>query len=190
MVIVWSQSSPSVSTYSTSIVSFVCSTRFSSFVYRCIRASTLTSYPANSLIMNSFLASLLLGASIIGGVQSAPTPAQTTPSFSSVELQETTFPALTNPNAIPPLEQLAHGTLPNGPAPPAGAISDEGITNLQLIELNEFFETAFFTSLLANITNGVSGYEIHDQDKRTIVIDALAAIVAVSPCEALPARLS
>jgi hypothetical protein len=44
--------------------------------------------------------------------------------------------------------------------------------------LNEFFESAFFLSLLANVTNNVAGFQINDQDERNYVIDSLTAIIA------------
>lgn len=124
---------------------------------------------------------MLFCALLSGGTSAAPTShIETKPDYSSVELQPTGFPALTDNSLILPLEQLAQGTLPNGPAPPRGAISADGITNLQLIELNEFFETAFFASLLSNVTKNVPGYEISDHKERQVVIDALVAIIAVS----------
>jgi hypothetical protein len=102
------------------------------------------------------------------------------PSQTILDLLSTPFPALTDDSKIAPVQQLAHGTLPNGGFPPAGSISPDGITNLQLIALNEFFEAAFFTSLLHNITNNVPGFGIDDQGEKTFVIDSLIAITAVS----------
>ncbi|KAJ4985745.1 sexual development protein [Stagonosporopsis vannaccii] len=71
------------------------------------------------------------------------------------------------------IQDAAHGTLPNGPPPPA--LSAEGVTNLKLIALNELFEVAFFTELIFNVTNKVSGYDLgmgHDY-----MLDSLNAIV-------------
>jgi hypothetical protein len=81
-----------------------------------------------------------------------------------------------NPSAAQTLqiEKDAHGTLPNGPPP--STLSAEGITNLQLIALNELFEVAFFTELVYNLTNKVTGYDLgygHEY-----VLDSLNAIVA------------
>ena len=76
--------------------------------------------------------------------------------------------------AIQEIQKQAHGTLPNGAPPPT--LSAEGVTNLQLIALNELFEVAFFTELLYNVTNKVQGYDLgygHEY-----VLDALSAIVA------------
>ncbi|KAH7071720.1 late sexual development protein [Paraphoma chrysanthemicola] len=67
-----------------------------------------------------------------------------------------------------------HGTLPNGPPPPT--LSSEGVTNLQLIALNELFEVAYFTELVYNVTNKVPGYDLgygHEY-----VLDSLKSIVA------------
>tara|TARA_R110002003_G_scaffold154_5_gene13671 strand:+ start:3432 stop:4421 length:990 start_codon:yes stop_codon:yes gene_type:complete len=67
-----------------------------------------------------------------------------------------------------------HGTLPNGPPPPT--LSPEGVTNLQLIALNELFEVAYFTELVYNVTNKVKGYDLgygHEY-----VLDSLKSIVA------------
>lgn len=71
------------------------------------------------------------------------------------------------------IQDGAHGTLPNGP-PPA-ALSADGMTSLKLIALNELFEVAFFTELIYNVTNKVSGYDLglgYDY-----MLDSLNAIV-------------
>ncbi|KAF1348331.1 late sexual development protein [Lizonia empirigonia] len=71
------------------------------------------------------------------------------------------------------IQDGAHGTLPNGPPPPA--LSADGVTNLKLIALNELFEVAFFTELIYNITTKVSGYDLgmdHDY-----MLDSLNAIL-------------
>jgi hypothetical protein len=72
------------------------------------------------------------------------------------------------------IQLQAHGTLPNGPPPQK--LSEEGRTNLKLIALNELFEVAFFTELVWNITNKVSGYELGYSNE--YVLDTLKAIVA------------
>ena len=84
-----------------------------------------------------------------------------------------------NPSAaqLTDIENRAFGTLSN--APPPTTISTDGLTNLKLIALNELFEVAFFTELVANLTNKVSGYDLgygHD-----FVLQTLEAVVAVSP---------
>ena len=55
------------------------------------------------------------------------------------------------------IENRAFGTLSN--APPLGTISMDGLTNLKLIALNKLFKVTFFTKLVANLINKVSGYD-------------------------------
>jgi hypothetical protein len=91
-----------------------------------------------------------------------------------------------SPGQLREIELRAHGTLPN--TPPPNNISRQGIVNLQWIAFNENFEVAFFNSLLHNVTNNVTGYEIPDDDDegeedgedRDMVIRSLTAILAVS----------
>ncbi len=84
-----------------------------------------------------------------------------------------------NPNAtgVATIQKQAQGILPNG-APPAN-LSADGITNLQLIALNELFEVAYFTQLITNITSNTTGYEITDKETRNYTLEALYAIRAV-----------
>lgn len=63
-----------------------------------------------------------------------------------------------NASQLTSIEQHGLGTLPDGELP--AKISTQGITNFQLIALNELAEVAFFTELLWNITNHVDGYDI------------------------------
>jgi hypothetical protein len=133
--------------------------------------------------MHSIAQFAFYGLALVSSIFAAPAPGivrRNYPTQTVSDLLSTSFPALTDGSKILPLEQLALGTLPNGPLPPAGGISADGITSLQLIEINEFFEAAFFSSLLHNITNNVAGFEIADQEEKTFVIDTLIAIVAVS----------
>src|SRR4030081_3858728 len=84
------------------------------------------------------------------------------------------FPTVANPADI---EKQAHGSLPNGP-PPA-SITDDTLTSLRLIAFNELAEVAFFTELIANITNKVSGYDnIGDDKTRDFILAALTAVQA------------
>jgi hypothetical protein len=78
------------------------------------------------------------------------------------------------------IQKAALGTLSNRPAPAAGSIVADGITNLQLINLNENSEVAFFTELLQNVTNGVTGYVISDSLMKNFVLETLKAVLAVS----------
>ncbi|KAK4695155.1 hypothetical protein P7C71_g2543, partial [Lecanoromycetidae sp. Uapishka_2] len=62
-----------------------------------------------------------------------------------------------NTSQLSEIEQKAQGSLPNSLLPTS--LKSTGITILQLIALNEIFEVAFFTQLIANITNNVTGYD-------------------------------
>ncbi|OJJ43544.1 hypothetical protein ASPZODRAFT_145899 [Penicilliopsis zonata CBS 506.65] len=86
---------------------------------------------------------------------------------------------------IEAIQQQALGTLPNSPPPPT--ISAEGITNLQLIALNEIFEVAFFTELLANVTTGCPGFELDETEKEQLV-EILTAVQAQEQLHALSAN--
>ncbi|KAF6223922.1 hypothetical protein HO133_010496 [Letharia lupina] len=82
-----------------------------------------------------------------------------------------------NPAQLAMIEKKAGGTLPDGPLPTI--LKGAGITTLQLLALNEIFEVAYFTELLANVTNSVPGYDaasIAPLDK-TYVMDTLTAVV-------------
>ncbi|KAF1990133.1 hypothetical protein K402DRAFT_390438 [Aulographum hederae CBS 113979] len=81
-----------------------------------------------------------------------------------------------NPQQLKDIEQQAFGTLPNGAPPPS--ISDQGVTNLQLIAFNELFEVAFFTELIQNITSNLPGYQFADKSERDFVLDTLIAVQA------------
>ena len=97
------------------------------------------------------------------------------------------FPNIANPSSqLTAIEDQAHGTLPNGPPPPS--ITTDTETSLELIAFNEIFEVAFFTELLANITNNVSGYEIADSNERNSVITEITAVVAQEELHALNAN--
>ncbi|KNG44448.1 late sexual development protein [Stemphylium lycopersici] len=86
--------------------------------------------------------------------------------------------------AILRIQKDGHGTLPNGP-PPA-TISPDGVINLKLIALNELFEVAFFTELMSNLTNKVSGYDLGD--RHGYVVEAIKAIVAQEEMHVLNAN--
>ena len=85
-----------------------------------------------------------------------------------------------NPAQLALIEKKAGGTLPNGPLPTL--LKSAGITTLQLLAINELFEVAYFTELLANVTKCVPGYDtasIAPLDRK-YVIDTLTAVVNVS----------
>jgi len=97
------------------------------------------------------------------------------------------FPKVANPSSqLTGIEQQAHGTLPNGPPPPS--ITADTETSLELIAFNELFEVAYFTELLANVTNNVPGYQIADSNERNSVIAALTAVQAQEELHALNAN--
>jgi hypothetical protein len=58
-------------------------------------------------------------------------------------------------------------------------------TTFQAIAFGELFEVAYFTSLLNNITDNVSGYEIGSGAVRGAVIDAITAIQAQEELHAI-----
>ncbi|KJX95842.1 sexual development protein [Zymoseptoria brevis] len=92
------------------------------------------------------------------------------------------FPNIKVPSAeLTAIQKQAHGTLPNGALPKK--LSDASATTFQVIAFNEIFETAFFTSLLQNVTTGV--YNPADKD---YVIEAITAVQAQEELHALGAN--
>lgn len=89
-------------------------------------------------------------------------------------------------DAVAAIQNQAQGTLPNGPPPPSLASDD--ITSLELIAFNEIFEVAFFTDLLYNITNKVSGYEVEDPNDYQQLVVAITAVQAQEELHALNAN--
>lgn len=85
------------------------------------------------------------------------------------------------------IEIQAHGSLSNAPPPPTKPQPDS-LTSLRLIAFNELFEVAFFTELIANITNNVAGYEIRHQGARDFILKALVAVQAQEELHALNAN--
>lgn len=81
-----------------------------------------------------------------------------------------------SPEQLKLISAAAGGSLPNGPLPTK--LTPAAAAGLQLIELNEAFEVAYFTSLLKNITDNVPGYELKGLN-RTSIIDALSAVEKV-----------
>lgn len=97
------------------------------------------------------------------------------------------FPKVANPSSqLTAIEQQAHGTLPNGSPPPS--ITADTETSLELIAFNELFEVAFFTELLSNVTNNVTGFQFANGNSRNVVITALTAIQAQEELHALNAN--
>ena len=89
------------------------------------------------------------------------------------------------PNGFPfpgetALEELyiaAGGNFTNMPLAPK--FDSDSLTSWKLQAFNEFMEVAFFTQLIANVTNDVPGYELHPESKNYI-LDSLRTIQAVS----------
>jgi hypothetical protein len=137
--------------------------------------------------MYSLISFAIAGASLFSSVSCAPV-AQTSapaPAANAIPFVADGFPT---PNAaqLLAIEQLAHGTLPNGSPPPM--ISANGITNLEFINFNENFEVAFFASLIHNVTTNVAGFQIQDQTERAFILEALTAVFAQEELHALNAE--
>lgn len=84
------------------------------------------------------------------------------------------------PNAqqLRDISERADGSLSN--APPPATLADSTLQSLQVIAFNEEFETAYFQSLLANVTMGVPGYESWKGYGKAELEKILKVIIAVS----------
>ncbi|KAF2657680.1 late sexual development protein [Lophiostoma macrostomum CBS 122681] len=82
------------------------------------------------------------------------------------------------------IQKQAFGTLSN--AQPPDKVSDEGITNFQLVAANEILEVAYFTELHYNVTNKAPGYDLGYAHQ--YVLDELEAIIAQEKLHALNAN--
>ena len=111
---------------------------------------------------------LLSAAVFAGSALAAPAASQ---------LPDDGFP---NPNAnqLEGISQLAGGTLSN--APPPASLSPSSIPIFQLIAFNENFEVAFFNSLINNITNEISGYQIPFGSEKAALLSVLENVLNVS----------
>lgn len=90
------------------------------------------------------------------------------------------FPAPDEQQALKIANQ-AGGFPPNSPLPTS--LPADSTTAFQLIAANELFETAFFSSLLNNITTGAQGYEGDNQ-----IVEILNTVLAQEQTHALAAR--
>jgi hypothetical protein len=81
-----------------------------------------------------------------------------------------------NETALEELFTRAGGNFTNAPLAPR--FDDDSLTSWKLQAFNEFMEVAFFTQLIANITDGVAGYEL-DSSTREYVLSSLETIQAV-----------
>ncbi|KAJ5909587.1 hypothetical protein N7504_004230 [Penicillium tannophilum] len=89
-------------------------------------------------------------------------------------------------DALTEIEKQAHGTLPNGASPTE--IADNSVAVWQLIAFNELFEVAYFSNLIENITDGISGYELASPAARNVITTALEAVRAQEEIHALGAN--
>ena len=78
-----------------------------------------------------YLASILAVSAAIISVAASPYKIPTSDGFPNPNLTQ-----------LAVIEDLAAGTIPNGPLPTS--LNDASITTLQLIALNELFEVAYF----------------------------------------------
>lgn len=81
-----------------------------------------------------------------------------------------------NETALEELFTRAGGNFTNAPLAPR--FDDDSLTSWKLQAFNEFMEVAFFTQLIANISDSVAGYEL-DPSVREYVLTSLEAIQAV-----------
>ncbi|KAK1985869.1 late sexual development protein [Colletotrichum cereale] len=88
-----------------------------------------------------------------------------------------------SPEDIKKVEQAARGSLPNSAPPPK--LEKSSLTAFQLIQFNEQFEVAFFSSMLENVTNGGDGWYTADKDK---LVETLKVVVAQEKLHALDAK--
>jgi hypothetical protein len=87
------------------------------------------------------------------------------------------FPA-PNQEQMMDIAKMAGGLLPNAPLPKS--LGAGSTTAFQLIAANELFETAYFNSLLANITEGVPGYESENKDELVKIFTRILGVSAVT----------
>ncbi|KAB5513278.1 hypothetical protein GE09DRAFT_1046995 [Coniochaeta sp. 2T2.1] len=93
-----------------------------------------------------------------------------------------------NPNAqqLLDIERIASGRLSN--APPPDKLEPSTLVAFQLIAYNEQVETAYFKSLINNITTNVPGFELDNKAKKAELLDTLKIIQAQEELHALTAR--
>ena len=82
-----------------------------------------------------------------------------------------------SPDQLKVIQQIADGTLSN--APPPAKVNESSFPVFQLIAFNEQFEVAFFSSLVANITNNVPGFTLPNPQKKDELLDILETVLAV-----------
>lgn len=150
--------------------------------------SLFTSAVFAYLAANSFTTANPVGRAASSASETSSAPAPTGAGSEGTDFEfalSNGFPNLTA-DALKAIQEAAHGTLPNGP-PPASIAADD-LTSLRLIAFNEIWEVAFFTELLYNVTNNVTGYHVTDSAERTQIIAAIAAVQAQEQLHALMAN--
>lgn len=90
-----------------------------------------------------------------------------------------------NPSAaqLKQIQNTAGGTLPNTPLP--SKLSPAAVQTLQIVAVNELWETFFFGQLLDNVTNSVPGYTDFGGLSKNYVVESLQAILAQEKLHAL-----
>lgn len=96
------------------------------------------------------------------------------------------FPNPSN-DTVRKYEEVAGGLLGNGE--PAPRLDEDSLTSCKLMTFNEFSEVAFFTELIANITQRVPGYVL-EPDQEPSVLDTLRAIQATEELHAYDANVA
>ncbi|KAK4672050.1 hypothetical protein QC764_611060 [Podospora pseudoanserina] len=91
-----------------------------------------------------------------------------------------------NPNAtqLEFIEDIADGTLSDAPPPPS--LNESSIPIFQLISFNEYFEVAFFSSLIENITTDEPGFTL-PTEKKVEILEILATVLAQEQLHAIDA---
>lgn len=118
---------------------------------------------------------LISAAVFASGALAAPTPAQ---------LPADGFPS-PNADQLNDINTKADGTLSTAPPPPA--LNASSIPIFQLINFNENFEVAFFNSLVYNITNDVSGFQVPFGSEKAALLSVLNTVLAQEELHAINA---
>lgn len=128
----------------------------------------------------SILSSVLLSASISSAAPSSKRD------FSPDNVYYPMADGFPNPSQdqIMKIQNDAHGILSNSAPPPK--LSQEAVTSLQLIALNELFEVAYFTEFAYNISNKIQGYDMGNS--HPYMVDTLNSIVAQEKLHELSAN--
>ena len=115
---------------------------------------------------------LLSIASLVVLATSSPTVSETPFTFPL----SNGFP-FPNESALEELFTVAGGNFTNAPLAPK--FDNDSLTSWKLQAFNEFFEVAFFTQLINNITERKPGFQL-DRETEDYVLESLTAIQAVS----------